>query len=244
MIFQHWIRSFGRQRGEHKLTKVVVVDLDTISQYHFKGFMNVITQERKDRINRTRKLSDSKQFLMSEVLVRFLAIKELNIKNDAIKFGQLEYGKPYLIDYPEFQFNVSHSGKWLVCAYDENPVGIDIEKIYECDMSIAEHFFAKEEYLDLIAQKPEQRLEYFFKLWTLKESYLKALDVGLNKNLNSFIIKVRGNENCRIFSKDTKAYFRSYKFDTVYTLSICSFHDHFDPKFELVGVNSLFNMFL
>ena len=81
--------------------------------------------------------------MYSELLVRYLASKQLNISFSDIVFAKNSYGKPYLSDYPEFHFNVSHSCKYLVVLVSNQPVGVDIEKIDNPNLNIAHRFFLK-----------------------------------------------------------------------------------------------------
>ncbi|WP_367997032.1 4'-phosphopantetheinyl transferase superfamily protein [Paenibacillus sp. MZ03-122A] len=81
-------------------------------------------------------------------------------------------GKPYLVD-SEWKFNVSHSGNWVALAVDIGSIGIDVERMSPIDLDIANRHFSSYEYSDLMSISPECRLEYFFRLWTLKEAYIK-----------------------------------------------------------------------
>jgi phosphopantetheine--protein transferase-like protein len=86
-------------------------------------------------------------------------------------------------------FNVSHSGDVLaiaLCATGEIGVdveqtniqpGIDIEEIAKSHLAIDEYFL-------LMSLLPQQRLDYFLRIWTLKEAVLKAIGVGLYHPLN------------------------------------------------------------
>jgi 4'-phosphopantetheinyl transferase len=64
--------------------------------------------------------------LIMEIIIKTIIIKELEIENKFIFFDKNEYGKPYLRGYSKFNFNISHSGDFVVCAIDELSVGIDI----------------------------------------------------------------------------------------------------------------------
>ena len=46
-----------------------------------------------------------------------------------LKFEKNQYGKPYLSEHPDFYFNISHSGEYVLCAIDNNPIGVDIEEV-------------------------------------------------------------------------------------------------------------------
>jgi len=76
-----------------------------------------------------------------------------------------------------------------VCAICRgHPIGVDVEgmdRSVDIDM-LAEQYFAASEQ-ELIVEAPsEQRMEIFFRLWTLKEAMLKAVGTGLAMPLQEF----------------------------------------------------------
>ena len=93
----------------------------------------------------------------------------------------------------EFKFNISHSGDYVVITYttdkDVNALGIDIERIRskESDMMVAHRFFTKDE-IDYISDGLECSDEdtRFYKIWTMKEAYIKMTGKGLSTRLDSF----------------------------------------------------------
>lgn len=88
-------------------------------------------------------------------------------------------GKPFAPGFPEF--NISHSGDVCVLVTGDRPVGIDIEKSDSKNLSIAERLFSDKEY-EWMSSDPVVR---FHRIWTLKESLLKAAGVGLVDDLKS-----------------------------------------------------------
>lgn len=133
-------------------------------------------------------------------------LSELGLDAKQTRCCRTESGKPYLADYPQIHFNVSHSDKMALAVFGDTPVGCDIEAIGAPDMAVAEKFFCGEEYdyINAAADKSEQA-ERFFRLWTLKESYIKATGRGLSQPLNSFCINITGDtialKDCRIRCK-------------------------------------------
>ena len=85
-----------------------------------------------------------------------------------------EMGKPYL-EGNILHFNVSHSGEYLAIAISNQPVGIDIQGLKEIKEGMYRKVVQPEE-LSLIG---ENRQKDFLKLWTLKESFVKAEGKGL-----------------------------------------------------------------
>lgn len=92
-------------------------------------------------------------------------------------------GKPYLPDAPGFQFNISHSEEWAVCAVGDAPLGVDLQKERPLRQSVYRRF-APEEQAMLEALPESERQTAFFDLWVLKESYLKATGAGLSGGLD------------------------------------------------------------
>ncbi len=90
----------------------------------------------------------------------------------------------------DVNFNVSHSGSMVVCAVSDVPVGIDVEAIGN-NLDISKDVMMKEEYE--IFMSMDNREEVFCRMWTIKESYMKALGKGLSIPPNTFdIIKENG----------------------------------------------------
>lgn len=78
-------------------------------------------------------------------------------------------GRPTLED-GLFQFSVSHSDNLFACAVDEQPVGVDIQKMRKMDaQAIARRFFTPEE-ADWVDR---EGLQAFFRVWTRKEALSK-----------------------------------------------------------------------
>ena len=107
-------------------------------------------------------------------------------------------GKPYFQDYPDFHYNISHSGRYVVCGVicggkDPQPIGIDIQEIPtnpEKVLKIADHFFSDEEKESLRALvrggDSSSALLLFCRYWTARESYMKLTGRGLAEPFNSF----------------------------------------------------------
>ncbi len=100
-----------------------------------------------------------------------------------------EYGKPFYKEYPDIHFSISHSGTKVMCVISDKEVGCDVERIKNRNHDIAKRFFTTDEY-SLIQSQPseEERVNMFFRIWTLKESFVKCIGTGLSTELNTFSI--------------------------------------------------------
>lgn len=111
------------------------------------------------------------------------------------EFALNEYGKPHIANpspNTDLRFNLSHTNGLAVLALANNrELGVDVEYLgrQETNADIAERFFAPEEVLDFIAQPEQQKSMRFLEYWTLKESYIKAIGMGLSCPLESFAFR-------------------------------------------------------
>ncbi len=103
-----------------------------------------------------------------------------NVREEQIK--QNEHGKPYVPDL-RTQFNLSHSGDYIVLAMSDGLVGVDVQRLEPSSGGVAQRCFTEEELRWY--QMDDRR---FFTLWTLKESVAKALGKGLQLPFNSFSV--------------------------------------------------------
>jgi 4'-phosphopantetheinyl transferase len=92
-------------------------------------------------------------------------------------------GKPQVAG---LEFNLSHSGDLVAYAVSNLPVGIDIERIRSMDLSgIIQRFFAPNEFAAWQKLAPSEQSAAFFRTWTVKEAYLKAIGTGLHTPLSA-----------------------------------------------------------
>jgi 4'-phosphopantetheinyl transferase len=167
-----------------------------------------------------------------------------DLENENISFKENEFGKPYIESINNFHFNVSHSGDWIVCAIDNKPIGIDIEEISTIDLDISKNFFSKKEHEDLLLSNDP--FDYFFTLWSLKESYIKFIGKGLSHPLDSFSMRF-SNERIVIESYDQileKLYFKQYQIDERYKMATCSINPNMTNTLDILSINDVVNTFI
>ena len=98
-----------------------------------------------------------------------------------LKFGAGPYGKPALID-GALHFNISHTADSLLMAIANFPdIGIDIEavKLRRNFASLAQRCFSEREYQGWYELPTESQAEAFYRLWTKKEAFVKAVGRGI-----------------------------------------------------------------
>lgn len=189
---------------------------DTITDYDMKG----ISCERQERIHKLKFINDKKASLLAEKLIHYY-MKNI-CKLSEYRIVTEDTGKLKLDNIDNLHFNISHSGDWVVCAFSNYEVGVDIEKIRDVDLNIARRYYNFQEYEKIICEN--NRLEQnnlFYLLWTLKESYLKNKGIGI-KGLNSQLRFELGK--CIIgYEKESMIHklFYTERFENDYYISVC-----------------------
>lgn len=86
----------------------------------------------------------------------------------------LPAGKPVFARRPEVHFSLSHSGRYAMCAISTQPVGVDVQQMRKVNLSIARRLHPGErEWLS--AQPAAEQETAFFRLWSRKEAWVKAV---------------------------------------------------------------------
>ncbi len=123
--------------------------------------------------------------LLREVLANYIGVSA-----DSLCIDKAEFGKPYLKDYPEINFNMSHSGDCFLIALGENcQVGVDIEsyKPRSTWEGLVKKCFAQEEIDYWMSLDPKQRGAAFYDIWVQKEAFVKAVGQGITLGLNQCV---------------------------------------------------------
>lgn len=172
------------------MIKLYAADTDVFSDIRlFDAYYQRLPAYRKEKTDACRLAADKRLSLGAGALLDF-AIKESGMgsfAHEAVCYG--ENGKPFF-ENADFHFNLSHSGSMAICAICDSPVGCDIEKIRKGDLlKIADRFFCEEEKAFVLeAAGEDERTRRFFRVWTLKESYVKAEGKSLFASQRSFSI--------------------------------------------------------
>lgn len=105
--------------------------------------------------------------------------------SEDLRIEKGKYGKPYLAEYPDVKYNISHADGIAACMVSDSECGIDCEKVRNLREGVLRRAFSERE-REMIASVAEaERDLLFFRLWTLKESYIKAIGTGLSYPLET-----------------------------------------------------------
>ncbi len=140
-----------------------------------------------------------KSTLSREILTE-LTGRYLHLPGAEIQIKEGEHGKPYLA-YPsdsDLSFNLSHCEGYMVLAFSNcAALGIDLESLsHPADPdAIAGRFFHPDEIRSLSMRTGEEKTAAFFRLWTMKEAFLKGLGTGLSVSTAGFTFTPRPDDS-------------------------------------------------
>ncbi len=100
-------------------------------------------------------------------------------------------GRPSLAAHPEVHVSVSHCEGAVLVAASADRIGVDVERVRPRDRYAVARMLNPAEIKRVgRARDPDRE---FFRYWTLKESYVKALGVGLGYALKELDVSLAPN---------------------------------------------------
>ncbi|MDJ1175631.1 4'-phosphopantetheinyl transferase family protein [Roseofilum capinflatum] len=122
-------------------------------------------------------------FILARGLLRSLVAQYLKVHPSEIQFTYSQRGKPAVaVPKSDLNFNLSHSQNYALYGFALNaPVGVDLEAIRPLNDldGLAKRFFLPSEYQQIQRTPISEQPYTFFRYWTYKEAYLKAMGEGL-----------------------------------------------------------------
>jgi 4'-phosphopantetheinyl transferase len=154
--------------------------------------MELLSDDERTRAARFHFHKDALKFVAARASMRSILAECTHVAAREVRFLYAKHGKPSLADNPaDIRFNLSHAGDRAILGVTlERDVGVDIEVIRR-DLEfekLAERFFSLHERACLRELSAEKKMQFFFRVWTCKEAFLKAQGFGLTRSLDSFDI--------------------------------------------------------
>lgn len=163
---------------------IAAVHRDTVRESaRFETCLKAVSDERRERV-----LSlvheDDRCLSLCAGLALDACLRTVGLRESKEPIIRDAGGKPRFLRHPMWHFSLSHSGEWAVCALGESPLGIDIERRREVRAAaLAARYFTPWEAALVKRLSGVERQAAFFRLWTAKESVLKAEGTGLSGGL-------------------------------------------------------------
>lgn len=161
------------------MVTVYCLDISKVNREEEAWLYANASPERRARAKIFRKREGALRCLAGEALLRCaLGTEDYTLERH-------KAGKPRVRGREDFHFNISHAGSWVVLAFGNTPVGVDVEVSRERFpiRRFSSRFFAPEEQAFVGTDAGR-----FLQVWTGKESYLKYLGGGIDRKLSSFSV--------------------------------------------------------
>jgi len=186
--------------------------------------------------------------LFGDLLVRAVLIRGTGVRNHDLNFSRDAHGKPFCLVPGGRRFNLSHSGRWIIAVFDNGPVGVDIELIKPLAPGVAEFALSPVEMETMQTLAETERLSYFYDVWTLKESWLKASGLGLIDHFSDYSVTTGAvPSQFRISNgklQDGAYLWRLSGLDPDYRAAVCSIRDESPPPVIFETMEELTEFFL
>ncbi len=191
-----------------------IAGIDEIPTDDFDNSIEIISAYRIKKAIKYKSEKDRKLSILSSLLLD-KALREYGLCEKDMQYSTNDYGKPYFANAEDLHFSISHSGEYAMVVLSDKEIGCDIQQIKDINLSIADRFFTAEE------RKYVKCTEDFFRIWALKESFIKAVGKGLAIPLNSFTIK--GLKTDKPYCEYEGKIYRFKEFDNIngYCIAVC-----------------------
>lgn len=200
------------------MIRVICVDISSAEDEIYRKLYERASVQRKYRADRYLRQKDKLRCVTAEALLRRI----LGVTEDQTE--KTSFGKPYLKGRKGVFYNLSHSGRYVVLAWGDTEVGVDVQQ----------HDAATDrKALEMLFFAPDEQwyacgdIGRFYEIWTKKESYLKYTGRGLRTDLRSF----------SVLSLEGKLQFFCRTLDKNHSLCLCTEEEEY--AFELLDIQQL-----
>lgn len=219
-----------------------LLDESREDEERFYSLCSMLSEKRQQKIKRFR-YAQGKALSLGAGLLLDYGLRQYGIRERETALIYGENKKPYLRDYPEMFFNLSHSGSIAMAVFAGREVGCDVEQIGKPDFRVATRFFAEGEKKLLEKAGDEETDKLFYRLWVLKESFLKVTGEGIRMPLDDFCICL--GEKIQV---EVKGKYQEYRFQELalpgYQAALClKGTEEVKAKVELLSLEEILEDF-
>lgn len=138
------------------------------------------------------------QFVVAHVATRQVLSYYDDRDPEAWAFAVGAHGRPEIVDGPSgLRFNISHTeGMVAVLVHGPADCGVDVEytgRLIDVE-TVSRRVFTQAEQASIFALPQHAQADQFFRLWTLKEAFIKAKGAGLSLPLQQFSFAFEGEQ--------------------------------------------------
>jgi 4'-phosphopantetheinyl transferase len=156
----------------------------------FERFDATLSDDERRRAERFRAGHLRRRYIAGRGGLRAILAAYLDCPAEQVTFQYGPHGKPSLAFGTSFEFNLTHSHELALCALTRvGRIGVDVEELRpmeEHGRKLIGRFFSEAEQGEFLSVPEAEQLASFFRAWTRKEAFLKAVGTGLATVLDSF----------------------------------------------------------
>lgn len=178
----------------------------------FRHFFCELSTERQQKIEALRTQAGRLHSLGAWTLLDRLLADDMGVRERELEIAIGAHRKPYVVGRTDIQFNLSHSGDYVLAVLAPVEVGCDIQRIEENERQeqIAARFFTAEE------QEAYASGVGFYRIWARKESWIKCDGSGMTQDLRDFSVVADGQCSSQIAGR----HFAELRLDG-YEMAVC-----------------------
>lgn len=156
---------------------------------------DLLTSNEQSRALRILSATRQTRFIAAHSGLRLILADSLNLPPVDVVVAEQPLGKPIVLADKAVHFSLSYSGDRVLVGCSAVEIGVDLELLQDFDwQEVADQMLHPKERAWL--QENAAGLDAFYKIWTLKEAYLKGVGTGFAKDLDSFVLLP--GQACRI----------------------------------------------
>lgn len=199
MAKDYWPLALKEIELSKNYVHVWSIRLDQTSETTSK-LRQILSLEERSRADKFYFEHDRNRFTVARAILRTILGNCLGQNPSEIEFSYAKNGKPFLVN-TDLRFNLSHSKDLALCAITyQRELGVDIEylRLMKDAEQIAARFFSPRESSLFCSLSQGEKQLAFFRCWTRKEAYIKAIGDGLSYGLDKFDVTFTQNEPVKL----------------------------------------------
>ena len=178
----------------------------------FRHFLCELSEQRQQKIQGMRTEAAKRQSLGAWTLFDRLLVEHAGVHEKDLTIAIGAHCKPYIVGQTDIQFNLSHSGDYVLAVLAPVEIGCDIQRVEKTgrEEQLAARFFTPHEQAAYAAGMS------FYQLWARKESWIKCDGTGMSQDLRDFSVVADGQCRSRIAGR----HFADLRLDG-YEIAVC-----------------------
>ena len=209
-------------------------------EHNFFSLLGCVGEDRRKKALSFHFVKDKALSLGAGLLLNFALLSEAPGLMIPPRFRLEAWGKPFLAEHEAPAISLTHSGEYAACAIGREEVGVDIEQVGSADADVACRCFVGQELSRVMPDGHHLDAEEFYRLWTMKESFIKRIGTGLS--LDPLWFEILTGERFLVRQDyDTRCYHcKLYEELPGYKLALCMSDGEFPEKVMNIKQDELY----